>query len=839
MAKIISATLAGIPVSSLDFQLVLGVDPGTGSVTIPGIGHDIPYLTSIVLSDNENTYTLNNIYVTAVRHVLNSTGGTDTVCSIADFRVAWKYGYINGIFNEEDYRGVPKREKTLVELLEYIFSFLTGTTYYFFGLPTVYPEVVWEFENPAQALNELCDKYQLCVGYDIVDNGRIIVCPLNYERTLPNLPKMSEEVATKDLLLPNKIILVGDREIRQVTFEGLIPVGEDLDGSVKPINQLSYAPVGAGGGSEAYPYQLWGEEIRTCFQNLDTEQKKELAEKSVFKWYRINGSKYPLDNVLPLLNDISELEIVEGITDHAKPYVLGEITEWTGHEFVTKPKGKLTDGYQIDKKLGMVTFNEPKVKSRATGPNSEGFTAPVLDLVAAYERYDGLDTDFITFYSLITGGVLPPAVHKETSLVGWYKQTSPAGTLFENLTFELLNQVDVFQYANEVLAQIYSQYITVMPKTIRYPGLYLVGAYGTLKQVIVNFSASDGVETEYQYGLEIPKLHIKNYEEKLNAKFIDKNLKQQAKEKRKRARQQSIGKGKRQKRENNSNNVRDKLIFYRKNSKDVRIVKNVHSADFAPNDLVKVVGYNSTDKVLEVTLIDDGAKVTAIAPEGIKAGKKGVIILDGAGVVKKNTGDSIAVGDRVKGESGSTKCVKDVAGEFIVTKVDANNVYVEKTAQSSGGSGDGNIYAIVVKSISYVENNNLNSYTVRLLSDTTPIFPTGSPYAIGAMCISAEDGFKYISSIEDNTNSPESLIGWSLVGDELIVAKAWHEKDAVQHDLRDLVPWFKENEIVRIKEDSENPGEWYINETLSYVQDEEYASIRWSETYGKLRAVVV
>jgi hypothetical protein len=855
MAQTINGTLAGFNVSSADFSFALGTQPGSGTVTFPDTGYTLPTKGDLWLTDGVDEVFLEDVYITALRDTFDAEGGRHLTCTIYDRRWTWQWGAVNGIYNELDFNGIAKQEKTLEQLIDLIMTAVGEINYNALSIPVVYPEVKWEYENPGQALNDLCDKYQLCVGFEPFDGGTIVICPLNYVRDFPTTDFMNTENSLTGDILPEKIILVGGREQVQETFKDLIPVGEDLDGSVKPINQLSYAPADAtpDPADEEWPYKAWGQAMVECFANLDTEEKKKLAEKCIFKWYSIDFYKthedpvtheqvldYDPELILPLLSEISDLEVVEGKTDHMKPYVIAETTEWDGTQFKTVALGKIEEGYTIDKKIGVVKFNDPRAKAQTPlGPTSGGFTHALVYMVAAYEFKNGDADDFLYYEQPITNGTELPAIHKESSMTPWRKKDPDTGELI------LTNATDLDAFATQAMAQLLAQYIPQTPSVRTYPGVYQIGAWGEMRAVNIKISADSGAETEMQIGIEIPKPNIDKYEEKLNKRLLKTSVKElvtisKAEDPRRIAR----GANNTQKRDEpaHPSNV---FGIFAKYSKEVKKVVNTVAEAITPKSIMQVVGFDeSTGEFRLGKCTGDNNGALVVVQHGLDSEKKGIAAFGGVSVVEKAAGQTIVPGDKVSAEVGGVKAIKDDAGPFTVVDVKGNDIYVKP----SGGGGDGKIWVEIVEGLTYPKpeaaedtdsNKGRSWYNAKLVGADSDILEWTTGQSVTGYNNDPANAslrkyqniiFKALQShttADDKRPDPEmpKTAWWEKI-ERIRIDRClgWEDKD-----LRNCSPWYKVGAIIPVVAKN---GIYYIYGNVRYTGEPDYASIRSLETEG-------
>lgn len=147
------------------------------------------------------------------------------------------------------------------------------------------PTVDWDCVNAAQALAQLCDE----LGCRVVlsSDNAVHLCTTGFGADLPQTPDvLSYSVMPDPLERPDSIVIVGAPYRFQNDFP-LQAVGKDVDGSVRPIEELSYRPDpnAADGG--------WSQQPMPWVVNFPpgvSPLVRQLAEETVFKWYRIDLS---------------------------------------------------------------------------------------------------------------------------------------------------------------------------------------------------------------------------------------------------------------------------------------------------------------------------------------------------------------------------------------------------------------------------------------------------------------------------------------------------------------------------------------------------------------------
>jgi hypothetical protein len=103
------------------------------------------------------------------------------------------------------------------------------------------PPVNWSGDNPAQALQRLAESFGRRVVYDPI--GDVIhIVRMGLGKMLPGGSFASDSPSAKFPQIPDAAQVIGDDNRYQVRLE-VEAVGKEYDGSLRPINELSYAPV--------------------------------------------------------------------------------------------------------------------------------------------------------------------------------------------------------------------------------------------------------------------------------------------------------------------------------------------------------------------------------------------------------------------------------------------------------------------------------------------------------------------------------------------------------------------------------------------------------------------
>ena len=504
----VTAYFEGVPCMA-DFTLSQGILPGSGTLSFAE-QWAIPKYGALRISDGITSIVMNKVYAVNPRIEQDPHAGERWVVTIYDKRFVWKWGHIHGIYNMEDLSGAPIQDKTLTELLRMCLDTLGEVGYTLHNIPLYAPKVAWEAENPAKALNDLCEQFGLVIGMDATPPNRIVISPYDEIREFPNTPSSHNvEMITGDII-PSRINLIGDRKRLQFIFENLIPVGIDTDGYIKHIDDLSYKPA----GSDNYPDEIWGMEIMRMFSNLATEEAKILAEQCIFKWYAVDWETLIVrkpamtpEAVLPFLTKISAVITVSGKDEHDKSYIIGNSAVLGDIEWYHTGSVRMSKEFELDKDFGIVKFKDPVYKVHSTGFDVDALVRADIDLVACFESKYGDIKDFPVWHYVNQGSIEPEAIHHDKGIKAYYID----GVL------QYTEELGI--YAEAKLYQLVKFHQEQRPIVREYPAIFQIDVRGIFKAVrwVVDLS---GATTEIQKQIEVPKPNMPTFEEKLNTRKL-------------------------------------------------------------------------------------------------------------------------------------------------------------------------------------------------------------------------------------------------------------------------------------------------------------------------------
>jgi hypothetical protein len=390
-----TVSFPGIPPAA-----IIGADYTLGHGITPGVCNLRVVLGASVKSEvGDLVFRFGDVKLTFPQCALRSgslkLGGRGHVWSlqIADRRWKWQYGAITGQYNirgEDGKLDSRLPEKTPQELAKLLLEAMKEKGYDVSALPNEpRPEISWDAANPAGELAELCeslgcrvvlgtdDKVRICrtgEGRELPDGGLAMNAGLGLERTIP----------------PDELQIIYGPSVYQSKLR-LEAVGEETDGSIEPIDKLSYIPeetkswVGGPSSAKDEDYERDGAERSTG----------DLAEETVFRMYRIVGQvtggleipglKMPFEitgvDQYVLRDDLIEtLAGDDGVRRTRPAYVAGvyydELADDDGN---TKPGTNYPHGFRIDTERRLVLFDQPVYKL------ADGGDAPAdLHLMTSY-----------------------------------------------------------------------------------------------------------------------------------------------------------------------------------------------------------------------------------------------------------------------------------------------------------------------------------------------------------------------------------------------------------------------------------------------------------------------
>jgi len=488
-----------------------GVTPGTITLTI------VPQDVATIAERGDLTFTYNGLIITmadcvadSASYRLDQSGETATI-NLQDFRWKWRFGSISGQYNVRVGDGFrmavgaaagsafENSERTPQELATLLLEAMEVATFDVTALPNdTRPLVNWDVINPAQALQALVEP----LGCAIVPwiDGSVSIQVIGTGATLPADPTVESLGQTVNPLnRPRKLrgVTAPIRTQGDVTLEA---VGEDVDGQIKLIDDLSYAP-----NQPANPGGWEMSDAPDSFEGINDDEKLRLARRTVYRWYRINVSDSSViehtEQILPLFNrlvDADELE--DGTIREKESFCYGRWHD-EDHE---------TEGNTID---DIANINRDNVET--------DHQATIVTHSFSLDRNRGIVRFSRPVYIRTDDGVIEPAdirlrcsFHLRGNFTGsiarrFYEvdidPTSPASERIVRM--DNLRPFVIFKEANETnfddiddeirrsLDSLAAEYSEVIPTTAQYVGLQAIRIDGAIRTVSWSFNSSGSTTT--------------------------------------------------------------------------------------------------------------------------------------------------------------------------------------------------------------------------------------------------------------------------------------------------------------------------------------------------------
>lgn len=455
--------------------------------------------------------------------IVRTSRGRSWIVPIFDRRWRWQFGDISGHYNLVMDNGIvdPAHEKTPQELASLCLDAMFETNYDVTELPNEErPEVDWDYENPAKALQSLCE----LAGCRVVlrlDNT-VKICRIGVGNPLPlnvgTSGPMEDSGALDFPIAPDAIICVTRKRFQQ-DFE-LEAVGEDTDGSIKPIEDLSYMPTG--GWEDTSPPDFW---------DVVGDAERELAKKTVYRWYRIKntdddgnpivleGAGYTIEELSQILPTYSEqcatyTDPDTNVVKNEPPLVFGVFYDGTLAFDNVAPDTDYQRDFTLNTEKGIVEFADYVYKFRVAAGSIayDSFVKADLKLRVAvglrdqtqwnwlrYERLRAIPTDSFS-------GLTRILMHEEISL--------------DYINGVVQNQVEVDAEADYYLDGAEQEYQITLPQEVTLPGLVRIDPDGAIQQIEWRVGAQGATTTasrNTEFSVVVPPYPLRRVNEFLRA----------------------------------------------------------------------------------------------------------------------------------------------------------------------------------------------------------------------------------------------------------------------------------------------------------------------------------
>ena len=409
--------------------------------------------------------------------------------AIFDRRWKWSMGAISGHYNLRNDDGSIKdgTAKTPQQLAQFCLDAIGEQGADLGDLPVdPRPEVTWDHDAPMEALARLCQSLGCLVVLQL--DNKVAIRQAGQGAELPE-DGVLENSLTIDLPeKPSALGIACGPDVFQHDFS-LEAVGQEADGTIVPVDSLSYKPAG---GWEA----VFKESPN--FTDIADEDDHDLAQQTVYRWYRIVtpfwlpgfGNVWSLDQIKPMRNEQVKVVWQDGKKQNRPPIVYGifynesDAPPYDNSQaaLVGPPDDKGPNVYRksfsLDTSRCLVVFSEPVYANvNAAGANDISCTAATLNLRASCNARDS------TTFSL--------SRYERSKIIGqpgntptkFYRHDEIARTYIDGL---VTNGATVDTACDHYLDGAEKEFEITTPQSIVYPGLRKIELDGAIAQLMLS-----------------------------------------------------------------------------------------------------------------------------------------------------------------------------------------------------------------------------------------------------------------------------------------------------------------------------------------------------------------
>lgn len=319
-----------------NYTLAHGITPGVCEIECAPQAEPIGSSGTLVFACDGTTLVFPNCR-TDLATARRTVDGLVWSVAILDRRWRWAFGAISGEYNRRDAsdRTIPEQnwpivgvERTPQQLARLLLQAMGESGYDVSRLPNATrPWVSWDAATPAQELAQLADDLGCRVVLHL--DGHVSLEPLGQGELLPVLPTLVEGSLTVDPPEPPDSFLVIGGPTRVQTRLELEAVGLDLDGSIQPIDNLSFTPEDG-----------WSTQTE-LFSDVTVSSELAHCLRTVFRWYRVRldgertlqipdvGRVTELSQILPLDDRLVETYEERGERRARRARITGDF--WLGN----------------------------------------------------------------------------------------------------------------------------------------------------------------------------------------------------------------------------------------------------------------------------------------------------------------------------------------------------------------------------------------------------------------------------------------------------------------------------------------------------------------------------
>lgn len=517
-------------VHALEVNFVHGISPSAFVLSLApqpnflGVGGDL------VIDDGAMTYTFSDCKVDQATLDFNAQGLLWRL-TLLDRRWKWAFPTISGAYNlRQDTVNssidpiVTGTEQTPQQLATLLLEAMGEEDFDVSDMPNDQrPTVHWQSANAARELANLADMLNCRVVLQLDDSVAIRVAGKG--QNLPDGGIMEDSLTIDPPERPDSIGICCAPTRYQIDAP-LVAVGLDTDDTVRPIDQLSYAPSGGWAGADFPGLQSLKQTNYPAWER---------ATKSVLRWYQI---QFPL--AVAAAGEVASMQFLGPIFDEQVNLIDDPLSSdyrrqpaqvfgvwWTQGEVQTDnlvslypaanstlppidPSNLTTaffyqGGFSLDREQGIVMLHEPLHRTPRTVLQSSQSSSSETGASSSSAAYFGvpaqlyLRTSTNVRDSETWGWLCYECVQQFGDQFGTATQFEQHGELelnvapvYESGSFTISDTTDnsalIDAQCDAYIDAINSQYVTENPETHRYNSLVDVELDGAIQQVAIDLS---------------------------------------------------------------------------------------------------------------------------------------------------------------------------------------------------------------------------------------------------------------------------------------------------------------------------------------------------------------
>lgn len=561
--RVIFGNIRGV--ESFTFTRSRGVRPSVAQLVVPQLPLVPTGSAPLIFNDGVRHFVIPDCHIQSVD--ISTTNGFRYVVSIADYRWRWeKFGAISGQYNLV--RGgliVPETRKNPQEMARLCLQEMQVRDFDVRNLPTdVYPEVIWSLDNPANALESLCNSLGYVVCPEL--SGRVAIHKAGVGKVLPVVRGGEINQSIKVPMLPDEIwvaaaptvwemsLKIGKKMALEFTDE------RDKVESLVFADDVSYKPEDGWGTETPRTMPNIGVELRSTDDKEKIRKGERIRSLAMQSVYRMFGFDLPIkvfelpfkiedNNQLVLASDLlSTVEVSYNSTTRGEvkeirreqPFVYGMFAaqnetgknnvEKFSHDYTKDKTLRYERSFSIDPDRVIISFSDPFYMLKELTEDDLLFSDKVYFDPEAYVRtaFSVRDPD--------TGDLWREVYKIQT---GANNRTKPLWVVLTDVRREIRidattgkpfkdgdNKKDVEKALREYARIEFAKLNSMDPAVGEYAGFQDIELDGAIEQVTYVIDSSGMTSTTASYGTEHSYV-VASFEERRRVAKLNEILKQQ------------------------------------------------------------------------------------------------------------------------------------------------------------------------------------------------------------------------------------------------------------------------------------------------------------------------